>query len=215
MSSQRLKAAFIGHSFVKRFHNVLFAEKLPGKSMSLSMPTILNVDDHYSYIRVYGRSGAKLKDLISLIDKVGKAHPDVLVIDIGTNDICDRECDVRELVRRLMILAEYAQIGHGVRAVYFCNVLNRGRCREVSQSVFSDRKILFNDLMQESCESRDFVDFHKFSGFWKDSEGRPLEIKMWSADLIHPGPSPKSHGFRKYRRSIRKCMLKAVAKLNA
>lgn len=77
-------------------------------------------------------------DLLALIDLVGKNHPDVLVIDLGSNDLSQEVCDVGQLVERMLVLANYAKIGHGILAVYFCNVLNRGRCRDVDRQTFSD-----------------------------------------------------------------------------
>ena len=210
-----LKVAVIGHSFVKRLQSAVTPRVGTRHQRDRSTAKNMGVDNLYSGVEIRGKSGAKARDLVGLVDHVcTKAGIDAFVIDMGSNDLCQSSCDVEMLADSIFSVANYAHHGHGVRVVILCCVLNRGRCREVSPDIFAQRKAIFNDLMRGKVQSEKGLHFFMFSGFWHDHQGDPLPVAAWSSDLIHPGPNFASVGFKKYLKNIRACLLMAAAKLH-
>ena len=146
-------------------------------------------------------------NLLELINEVGADKPDLLIIECGSNDLTNLDCDPVKLAKNLLILADYSVIVHKVKLVIFCSVLLRGKCREVSRELFQQRMTTLNKNLLLGCKSSPLFCFFMFRGFWKDP------IRSWSSDLIHPGTAADSDGFRKYVRNIRDCLQTAAAML--
>lgn len=119
-----MRTLVVGHSFVKRFARHLL-QSSAGRSRDYARVLGLPREDIY----VEGRGGLKIRDFDFISNAVVRHRPDVVVIEIGTNDICEaRTSDqVNRLADTLVSSAE-AFPPH-VKSVILCLVVGRRRNR--------------------------------------------------------------------------------------
>ena len=117
-----------GHSFVQRFRKYLSPQPLPTNT---NFASFLQVNNTVSTLLVKGVSGLKVTDAATpngpLLSLVVEHAPDIVILDIGTNDL-----DVDEPQHYTHLLVTYLQnLGdalvnlYGVRRVVFCQILTR------------------------------------------------------------------------------------------
>ena len=87
-----------GHSFVKRLCN------WSGCRGELVVET-LGLQD-FSQVVAYGQGGLSFKRVLASLDRymceIGRCHPDLLVVDLGTNDLAGTDCTVSDVVNRAL-----------------------------------------------------------------------------------------------------------------
>ena len=207
----RFTACILGHSFVRRLHDAIACED---HDVAHRAPDSLRVDRLFSRIDIFGRSGYTVSELRHDVLAAGQQRPDLVIINCGSNDLCQERCDVEQVARELMSYADYLRISFGVRLVMLMGVIWRTRCHGVSSFVFSARAAELNRRPRDMSENRRGVLYMNMRGFWSPDGSSELPVSAYSSDGIHPGPDPTTHGFRKYRRNIRRCLIVAAAKMD-
>ena len=140
--SKRLRACIVGHSFVRRLGDSLEDEaRRDGTDACLGVaaPGLLKVDDVYNEVWTLGRSGYTLHGIRNDIFTTGNLFPDVVILNCGSNDLCDRFVDIESIADGLVSYAHLLTVSFGVKVVYILGVVWRDRCRQVSAAVFRSR----------------------------------------------------------------------------
>ena len=111
-------ALILGHSFVRRLQRDLLNHFDPRADLSFNLEGTAAVNFH----GVGGRTVSKIRDLD--LPAVERMAPDVVILEIGTNDLTDKGPEVvgsaiDDLVR--LLVGSYA-----IRVVCVCHVIPRG-----------------------------------------------------------------------------------------
>ena len=176
-----------GHSFIKRL-----GQFMENDNVCFNIPCV-NV-----YLKGYG--GLKLKD-----DSHGRLHKndarfsrsDIVVLDIGSNDLCDPFYDPATFVRDYISYAQYLHFGLDVQCVVLCQLLPR---KTVPDQGYNDRVVHVNLLLEQELSRLSQVHFWKHrAGLWNASED------IYTPDGVHLSVSS---GIPRYLRSLRDCVLR-------
>ena len=95
----RFTACILGHSFVRRLHDPIACED---HDVAHCAPDSLRVVRLFSRIDIFGRSGYTVSELRHEVLAAGQQRPDLVIINCGSNDLCQERCDVEQVARGLM-----------------------------------------------------------------------------------------------------------------
>ena len=116
LSLSPTKAAIIGHSFVRRLKNYVDEDK---SKHNLGLTT----NSHQVTMR--GGGGLRICQLQQHFDFIRRMRPEVVLIDIGTNDLDSRRKPVQVLARELFQVAAIIRDRYNVKQVVICEVFYR------------------------------------------------------------------------------------------
>ena len=178
--------ALFGHSFVKR----LKQRRGSVYEIELQRSTVP--------IRCFGEGGLSLdriwKKPGKYLNQLRTAQPDVLIIDLGTNDLCSERLSPKEVHASLCeLITEFPRWNIEPEAIVFLPVLPRtGSLRkgQVSLAEFNDRADNFNRLLECSCFLEDK---------WWVWQHRGLRSPRYILDGVHLN----QHGMAQYERTLR------------
>ena len=201
----RLRAAIIGHSYVRRLGD-------HARRHGCSTPTWFQLNRLFREIAIFGRSGYTVGELAGEVSAAGSLHPDIVIINCGTNDLCQPDCDVERVVQGLISYAHFLRVSYQVKVVIIMGAIRRTRCRGTPKTLLDRRLYDFNGLLKSLTENVPGIQYGVMKGFWRDPETKAeLPVDAYTSDGIHPGPDEEDEGFIKYKRNIRRCLLSAVA----
>ena len=145
----------LGHSFVKRFG-------LRAQRRHQTVAQAVGLDGQYE-VRLDGQSGATFARILDGYKRVlGRLRelpqlPVLLIVDLGTNDLCSGDIVIGEVVDRALTLLDALRREHLLpRQVVFLPVLKRARAgcsRGVSKRAFNRRAKAFNALLDARTKS--------------------------------------------------------------
>ena len=209
-----LTAALIGHSYIRRLAEDIAYEgrpKRPNFSPKMAADR-MSVEALFDKVHIFGKDSFTLHQMQKNICRAGRLHPDVVVINCGSNDLCEMECDVQKVVNGLVSYANFLRIGYGVKYIAIIGVANRKKCRSISQDEFAERAYAFNGRLKAVLETVDGVDYADMKGFHRDLNGNELPVGAWSDDGVHPAASgdKRENGMEKYRKVVRRSLLKGA-----
>ena len=204
----KLKAALIGHSFVRRYAEDRTGSSRPSPAIAASK---MHVNELFSKVHVFGNDSFTIPQMRNNIHRAGALSLDCIVINTGSNDLCQRKCDIDDLVISLIDEAKFL-LDSGARHITLLGVASRTRCREVTVFTFNERAQHFNRSLREAAEMETGIEFMYMKGFWRDTGGAELPVSRWSDDGIHPAVSEtkREAGMDKYHRLIRRCLMRGA-----
>ena len=148
-----------GHSFAARLFSAI-------KDSSQSTTEFLGLPDPY-HVYVDGYSGLTFDRIFEnpskYLVKIRSRSPDILSVDIGTNDLCDPNnsvsCMISKVRRFLALLKQWCILP---RTIVFCSVLQRRAVRsgQVSLKTFNHRAKRFNRQLGHEIKTINGVYFH-------------------------------------------------------
>ena len=132
--SKRLRACIVGHIFVRRLGESLECEARQDGTVAcvgVAAPGLLRVDDVYNEVWTLGRSGYTLHWIRSDIFTTGNLFPDVIILNCGLNDLCDRFVNIEGIADGLVSYVHLLTVSFGVKIVYIMarQVPSSERCR--------------------------------------------------------------------------------------
>ena len=194
-----LSAVIIGHSFVKRLARWLVLHHVVN----------FNVDADRIEVFLHGVSGAcasttgvrRNRSLIGEASLVRDLSASIVVIDIGSNDLCLPGVEPDSLVRSIFSLVDLC-FAHGARFVVVAEVLpRRGR------PVFNDKVAASNRLLAEACTGSPCTYFWRHR---KNNFNTRFLTDFVSRDGVHVD---NLRGMPKYFMSMRGAILFAERRL--
>ena len=208
-----LRACIIGHSFVRRLGNDLEREGVGSRRRysPCSAASQMVMAGLYSRIYIYGNEAYTLEQLESSIRTAARLNPDVVLLNVGSNDITSPRCNVEKLAIDLVAVAKRLQKEYRVKYVAILGIAPRTKwkCKHVSVDMFDERAYRLNELLKASVKHTQGIVYAAMKGFHHDQEGNPLPVNTWSDDGIHPAADGEKRemGMLKYRKLIRRCLL--------
>ena len=176
-----------GHSFVKRLKRDLRSHFDPRADGNFRLGGTVSVHLH----GVGGRTVAKLRSFdLHVVEQIA---PDVLILEIGTNDLVDTSPEVvgSEIESLVCLLVEF----YKVHVVCVCHVIPRGYSYDEAAS-FADRVEILKQYLEVvlSPIPNVFCWAHRaFSHPGKD---------FYLPDGVHVNPAGQYHLYRSYRGAI-------------
>ena len=110
-----VKVAVIGHSFVRRADDFLHDSGIFN----------LNLDLSTHDIRFFSRSGCHARHLQQFYPNLESFKPDMVVIDVGTNDLADQDFSPQLLLDTIFIIAKRLVNNLQVKSIVVLQVLHR------------------------------------------------------------------------------------------
>jgi len=198
------KTPFLGHSFISRL--VSFNNLRNHHSVDMN----LGLDRTMEHILYKGYSGGYLIDMHTKgLNYVENCKSDIVLLQIGSNDLCKKSNSVRDVARGIIELSMLLQYKYKVKQVIVCPILHclppkrpinyavdvdwfNGRCDELN--VYLDS--YFKDDNMEN------VMFWRHSGFWSPDS----KASTYIDDGVHLN---NQDGYLKYYRSVRAAVVTA------
>jgi hypothetical protein len=211
---RKFSACVIGHSYVRRLGDALSSEVKHKEELCRETPRLLRVDFQFERIEFFGHNGHLLSEMRQQVISAGRTRPDLVIINCGSNDLCEINCDLHVIAKGIFSYANFLIISFGVKCVNIIGVLRRDRCRHISAQDFHKRSFALNGLLKSMAATEAKIIFTQMRGFWRTEDGEQLAVTTWSDDGIHPGRSVNSRGFKKYRNNIRRALLNSATHLH-
>lgn len=190
-----VKVKIMGHSFVSRLQHFI--------RLSHAYNANLNLDNslcNISYSALPGGTIKKFRD--SQMPILMNSHVDVVVIQIGSNDLCKLSLDPRSLSANIINLVRDLHVQSGVTNVVVMQILHRHIPRNPAKSRgldvvnYNQRVDVLNGLLSESLRDISYALFWKHKGLINFAN---LEAAM-TDDGVHLN---QTVGYKKYLHNIR------------
>ena len=212
-----IRALITGHSYVYSFEKYL--QDLDRKTnsnlhSSKFCPNHLKVSNKIGSVFFSGQRGAHIcpgsdKPYILPISLVNAIKPQVVVLDIGTNDIVSW-FNPLHVATSIIHVAEHMRDNLGVRDIRICSVLSRVAMRDMVKEDFLCRAYEVNGHLRELCLSAPCIFYHLHEGFWQTEDHQVLSVDSWSWDGIHPN---LKSGRDKYVKCMRSALHNAAREI--
>ena len=184
----------LGHSFITRSDKHLSQTSSDNHLHNFTLPRVSHD------VNMQGRSGAHAGDMFPLFQTCF-SYPDVVIIDVGTNDLTDGRLPVHTLALPIFNIARRLTRFAGVKRVVLMEILPRTTWgRHGAPVSFSRRVTQYNTMLKSLIfQYKDQVPvtfwFHK---------GMASNIENFISDGVHLN----SLGMIKYIKSVRRAILK-------
>ena len=187
-----LKCLILGHSFVRNLKNFI------GSNLS-SYKYTLKLDPKEVMIQFAGKPGANIKSLKELqLGDVQDFEPELVILDIGTNDLCLTTCDPVKLSSAIVGLVDSLITDFNVKHVVVLQILHRFRPlrpirptrRQVNIEQFNSDVDTCNKILDDKLSQKQNCKFWWHKGLWGVNQRRMID-----QDGVH---FSKPKGQRKY-----------------
>lgn len=200
-----VKTLILGHSFVSRFK--AFLREHQGQ-FSYS----LNLSPQQCMVQYAGYPGGMVPGIRSgKLETVSDFEPQLIVLDLGTNDLCNPANTPDSVAQSLYILSKHLIHTMGVKTIVVMQILHHCRpSRPVRYPVnvewFNDRVDQTNRLLHVLFSKEGLV-FWKHKGLWEENALRQA--------ILPDGVHLSAGGYRKYFKNIRAAVVSAKKSLQA
>ena len=203
-----MRTLIIGHSFVRRYRKYL--RQLAPEDFDIpNIGITADFGNHFGLaarrtVNVQGRSGLALNSygIFYIKDRIARCQPELLVLEIGTNDI-SHGARPQEVVHKLDSLFEELVNYSSVKFIVVNQLVQRRKNRHCSNEVFERQRLAYNALLQNLAKNHPehvFVFRHDRSILVN------LQPDRITTDEIHI-TSPE--GLQLYHLSMRRAITKA------
>ena len=225
------KVAVLGHSMPRNLNRYLDT-LIPARDLndfefakhsnSQKYAKLLGLDKLFSQVEFFHCATVQSPLFRERIEQIAVFQPDLVILNISSNDLAQRNVDFKEIARKLMEKMHYLVRSHNVQSVVYLSELKRcdtpnkrGKGRlQCSPETFRSRVMSYNALIQDNCKKYQAFHFHWLQGFWWDAKKNEVPIASWSYDRLHPGPSFSSEGFQRYYWAFRNALQKHFHTVN-
>ena len=190
-----------GHSFIRRLNEYMKRQEQGGRQ-----PPRRNSNLSPSQFRVgcLGVGGGTISakhgyPLRKRLFHISVAWPDIVYLDIGSNDLCSQAVSPAKLAGDLMKIARYLTIGCEVKMVVIGALLPR-ICIPHDVPDYNKRVADTNELIKSLASSEDRVSFCYHARFDNPGPG------IYHPDGVHLS---YQEGYKRYARSVRGAALRA------
>lgn len=169
------RALAIGHSFIARLAS--FIDRCDDYRVNGDFNL------HNVHVRLIGRGGKKLLDVYKCdISIIAAERPDIVYIELGSNDLCDPSTPTSDLVQEMLNLCMTIHNDYDVHTVILGQVLFRSAFG--ADPGYNSRVVEYNVLLQARCkDSR--LPWHNFVVFWKHKGLWNPSLPTLAADGVH------------------------------
>ena len=119
-ANEKPRALVLGHSFVRRLKDFAAQNHSDGPyDLNLGLSNVCSIIFH----GIGGRTVDKL--IRNDLDKIRSASPNIVVLELGSNDLCDKDSDPETIALSIVALAELLITELSLRIVAVCEVTAR------------------------------------------------------------------------------------------
>ena len=201
----------IGHSFVLGLSDALASRHGLGNGagglLGPHRPLAdLHIDHHFDNVVLWGVSGLKILGLTDFLVRLATFQPDILVIDVGSNDIT--ELDPYPAAHLLVdtIINHIFPIWTPKRTTICSQTFRSSHTGQLPPPLFNDRIHELNGVLRDLCFNTPGLHYHSHPGFWTNP------ISSWSNDGIHPN---STFGRKRYKASLRTALMHGASYLHS
>ena len=218
---RRKTAMIIGHSFIKDLQAYLeWSAKEDGFKPAIDAGYLwqgsynankLRLNRRYHYIGTLWAYLWESPEMEYVLWKVKQIGPDTLLINIGSNEICEvlrnyaYYGDIGRFVDILVARARRLRDEGGVSNITFLTAIKRGASYPGTKVDFERHMTAFNSALCDKVSMERRMRIHKVIGFTAP------EPHHWSKDKMHPMRDWESPACERYIREIRAGLYHAVA----
>ena len=183
-----MNAVIVGHSFVRRLQR----DTCPGLHGNISCASLggllarsLQVDKHYYCVYTYCDHINFISDLNTFTSfiRVNNISPDIVVLDIGSNDLAKLKAFNRNaclnLAGEVFDICQTILSSTSTKCVVVKSVLPRTARIQSSPQTFSNNLDLYNHCIKQFCDTEPRINYIKTKGFYQHL------VTTWSNDGIH------------------------------
>ena len=195
--AKNVRALMFGHSFVARFESYLAS--LEGDTYAQK----LRLDQMLGSLTIAGKSGANLKDLQDFFSVRNNYPSDILIIDIGSNDLtnCSSGFDLATTI--VSEVQSFLDRTRYIKFVFMFMIAPRHKNLGIhSVSSFERERVIFNNFLKTSANNR-------YNLNYINSVSIEIFLQL-SKDGIHFNTEK---GKIKYCTAVRKCLKFACSQL--
>ena len=141
-ANKKPRVLVLGHSFVRRLREFAAQNHSGGPyDLNLGLSNVCSIDLH----RIGGRSVDKM--IRNDLDKIRSAAPNNVVLELGSNELCDKDSDSETIAFSILALAELLLTELSLRFIAVCEVTARQNEPFVG---YNERAALLNSHLRES-----------------------------------------------------------------
>lgn len=177
-----------------------------GQSLERHAAHSIKVDNLFQSISFLGKRGALVSDLYTILPT--KIAQEVVVLDIGTNDIV-QGVPVKTIVDNITKLLKIV-LSLGPQVVCLLSVIPRASgLRQLTEESFLIKAAALEQALKQVIVAMPQVLYCKQKGFYEFETGNvksSLSPYSWSRDGIHANKPP--HGKKKYMNALRTALVR-------
>jgi lysophospholipase L1-like esterase len=169
------KVLVVGHSFINRLQRAL--GQIAGCNYNLEL------DPNSCVIEFYGISGGTLDRLADdhrFVDKLREFRPDIIVLQLGGNDLCNPTVRPEVFACRLVewsesLLKQFSFLGK----VIVCELFIREKPRHTSAETYEYKRTFVNHML------KDMLEVIPNLSFWRHLRLMNSPLAILSEDGVH------------------------------
>lgn len=198
-----------GHSFISRISEALYDKNAEFHDIIIShiedWTTAFDVE-----VELFGISGGKFEHLKKQERKIKKTYPDAIIVEYGTNDLCNNKMKPTHLAENMVELIQKWIDNDWTRIATICHITPRSEMTPFFASKCEKELDWFNsDVDVYNKHLVNLIKSHPKIDHWRHY-GLRLSDKKVSRDGIHPNTR---NGFIKYCSSLTGAILECRQKL--
>lgn len=189
----KYKVMFFGHSFVHRLQKHFYSAKL------------FNMDlDSHCKVVFLAKPGGHLADMRRLSNVVFESKPDILIMDIGSNDLCLDHKTLANFMLEYKALIQHFCV-NGIRKIVLLPIWLRSHISQrhsnrslgqYNELVKQVNKALLETFGHDPCQH---IFFYRIRGIWQNH-----------ANLQQDGVHPNDVALNKFSKAYKGCVLLAI-----
>ena len=183
------RALVLGHSFVRRLKEFAAHNHSDGTyDLNLGLSNVCSVIFH----GIGGRTVDKM--IRNDLDKIRSAAPNIVVLELGSNDLCDKDSDPETIALSIVALVELLITELSLRFIAVCEVT----ARQIEPFVgYNVRAALLNSHLRESLHAMPAAKCWQHRGLIN-----PTNNAVYRPDGIHLNYIGNKALYRSYRGAI-------------
>lgn len=179
----------LGHSFVWRIAKFLAETSLPCVSVNFHLTMTPTVQFH----GIGGRTVTKLRQFD--LSAVAEFNPNVLILEIGSNDLCNAKASVADLAVDIFQLIQLLHFRFSVEHVIVSQILHRSHPPRLFPS-YNARVCKLNRSLSHLCRSVPFATFWFHHSIFKSQQSVLLP------DGVHLNPNGNHLLYHSYQKAL-------------
>jgi lysophospholipase L1-like esterase len=153
LTRERSTTVIMGHSFIRNL-NLELADFMSKNWGLYSREYLLKCDDIEVKPFLYGIKGATIEHMGQLIEKSRKMKPSVIILDLGSNDLCWNSCLPTKLASSMVETAQSLfNVYHDLELVALCHITQKLYMWEgkgdKSITSFNQQAVTYNEKITE------------------------------------------------------------------
>lgn len=188
MMASKPRALVLGHSFVRRV-----VEFIDLQQANDSYRRDLNLSEACD-VEIFGVGGRTVDKVIRMdLEVIKRNAPNIVVLELGSNDICDSHCDADTVALSIVALTELLIKSFSVPFVVVCQILPR---MHTPFEGYNERVQKVNTLLREALQNINSAKFWRHRGLVNPAKN------VYARDGIHLNDLGNEALYRSYRGAI-------------